>query len=92
MGNDETIMLTEHEFQSYYREKISRIYNCSSKWRRREKKKTPKFISLETLKMLWIIMGKRVKIALGGRGDGLVFQCVSRVVAFKLKCSMHNGG
>lgn len=50
-----------------------------------KKKKTPKFISLETLKMLWIIMGKRVKIALGGRGDGLVFQCVSRVVAFKIK-------
>ena len=40
---------------------------------REEKKKTPKVISLETLKVLWIIIGKCIKIALGGKGDGLVF-------------------
>lgn len=42
-------------------------------------RKTPKVISLETLKVLWIIMGKCAKIALRGRGNELVFQYVASV-------------
>lgn len=58
---------------------------------REEKKKDTQFTSLETLKVLLIIIGKFVKIAFVGRWA--CFQYVSEVVvAFKLNCSLNNSG
>lgn len=83
-------MRTKSEAQNYYREKTSKIYNCWLKWG--SGRKTPKVISLEALKVLWIIMGKCAKIGLRGRGNELVFQYVARLVAFKLNvlCTLVN--